>query len=147
MPEVTDTLATLAWETRECPTCVLIYDKEGWGRACPDCRGDGMVLRWPGLTETCRPCCGQGTLPIFLASGERDTLGCPFCSGTGRVLKQGAKLLVAVEEALGPHTHQKHREDGLHYYWTPMQPAFKNSDRLAAAVSALAALAQRGKDA
>ena len=44
------TLETLAQKMRQYLTCALIDDQEGWGKDCPDCEGEGEVLRCAALT-------------------------------------------------------------------------------------------------
>jgi len=137
-PDTQATLEALARETVECPQKHARRTEP----LCTVCHGTGLVLRYKELTEECPGYLYLGTDPPEVYHPKDCN-----CSGTGRVPLQGPALLVAVDEAIGPHTH--HFDGQYHGYVvgaTGEIEVWGLTDRLAAAVKALAALAQRGKD-
>ena len=143
MPDTMTTLEALRRETVVCPHCggtKFQYRGHDYHHIpCPHCHGTGLVLRYLELTEAC-----PDTRSYLHGEAIHDAR---CCSDSGRVLKQGPALLVAVEECLGPHSHYFDGE--YHTYESHLVgdfAVFGIPDRLAAAVSALAALGQRGKD-
>jgi hypothetical protein len=149
-PDTMTTLEALARETVECPGCVLIDDKEGWGRACPDCEGEGEVLRYKELTEKCHKCSGRGVY-FDPSDGTGKPEPCRmFRCVNGRVPLQGPALLVAAEGYLGTAGTWYYKfipnsniHPGKPHEYIVNHEAYVATDRLAAAVQALAALAQR----
>ena len=154
IPDTLATLEVLSREMVECPCNLWHYAAmhscaPGTHTKSCACHGTGLVLRCPELTEECSP------THFYLDCRAAHDATC--CSGTGRVLKQGPALLVAVLHILqagwSKFSVGRNPEVGwiirpADYYDAAEWERQGIGDTLeAAAVQALAALAQRGKDA
>ncbi len=87
----------------ECPDCILIDDKEGWGSGCI-CQGTGTVARFEGLRQHCKgvnwdaPKGYRGRVCIILQETE-PKVDCQ-CHGLGYVLPPEAEIAGLLMEIL-----------------------------------------------
>jgi len=107
--ETRDIIAKWAAREVECPDCVLIEDKEGWGSVCK-CKGTGTVAKFPMLRVECPKYCGCKNRPI-----PDDALIHPprlFCKGSGWVIPPQDQWLklgieIALEQGFGVFIYPK----------------------------------------